>query len=170
MNTLRLLFASAVGYALLLVLIRGTLPSESTPTLALTGIPLIVIIVFITRDLQRESTTPTVPETKATIANFQGSPVYFLSSQFKVAMGASSSYFEDVVRSRLKELLTVKIALETGLENETVRRLLSEPKHAPRLIADEPLYRALYGPVPHGGKARMKVIGEAIDLIGAWKG
>ena len=170
MNTLRLLFGSAVGYAVLLVLIGGTLPSESTPTLALTGIPLIIMVVIITRDLRRKSTSPTVSKTKATTVSFQGSSVQLLSSQFKVAATASSSYYEDVVRSRLKELLTVKVALETGLENETVRRLLSEPKDAPRLLEDESLCRTLSGPIPQGGKARMKVIGEAIDLIGAWKG
>ena len=59
----------------------------------------------------------------------------FLSGQFRVAATASNSYFENVVRGRLKELLVTKVALETGLENELVRRLLSAPMDGPRLRA-----------------------------------
>lgn len=139
------------------------------PAVSLAGIPLIVIVVFIARDLARKSTSPTVNETIKATKGFQGSPVQFLSGQFKVAAGASNSYYENVVRGRLRELLTTKVALETGLEYEAVRRLLSDPIHGPGLLRDESLYHILFGPIPEG-RARMKMIGEAIDLIGAWKG
>lgn len=168
MNTVRLLFWSAVAYAVLLVLIRGVFPSESTPTISLTGIPLVVIVVMIARDLARKSTSPTTSKAMSTNARFRGNLVQFLSGQFRVAASASSSYFENVVRARLKELLTAKVALETGLERETVRRLLSDPTRGPGFLEDEPLYRMLYGPVPQSRIARMNVIGDAIDLIGAW--
>lgn len=169
MNTLRLLFWAAAAYALLLVVVRGIFPSESIPAVSLTGIPLIVVVVFIARDLSRKSTRSTVSETIRTAKGFQGSPVQFLSGQFKVAAGASNSYFENVVRGRLRELLTIKVALETGLENEAVRRLLSDPMQGPSLLRDESLYRILFGPIPQG-PAKMDMIGEAIDLIEAWKG
>jgi hypothetical protein len=168
LNTVRLLFGSAVAYAVLLVLVRGLFPSESTPTISLTGIPLVVIIVLIARDLARKSTSPTISKAAPTTSGFKGNPVQFLSGQFRVAASASSSYFENVVRARLKELLTVKVALETGLEKETVRRLLSDPSRGPGLLEDESLYRMLYGPAPRGGPARMNMISDAIDLIGAW--
>jgi hypothetical protein len=168
LNTVRLLFGSAVAYAVLLVLVRGLFPSESTPTISLTGIPLVVIIVLIARDLARKSTSPTISKAAPTTSGFKGNPVQFLSGQFRVAASASSSYFENVVRARLKELLTVKVALETGLEKETVRRLLSDPSRGPGLLEDESLYRMLYGPAPRGGLARMNLISAAIDLIGAW--
>ena len=170
MNTLRLLFWSGVAYAVLLVLVRGALPSEAAPTISLTGIPLVVIVVMIARDLGRRSTSPTVGRTAVTSTGFRGNPVQFLSGQFRVAARASNSYFDNVVRARLKELLTIKVALETGLENETVRRILSDPMDGPRLLEDETLYGMLYGPPPQGGLARMNLIGDAIDLIGAWKG
>jgi hypothetical protein len=67
-------------------------------------------------------------------------------------------------------MLTTKVALETGLDSEAVRRLLSDPKQGPALLADESLYRMLYGPPPQGGLRRINMIGDAIDLIGAWKG
>jgi len=170
LSAVRLLFWSAVVYALLLVLVRGVLPSESAPAISLTGIPLIVIVVMIARDLTRKSTSPTVRRAITTTVGFRGNPVQFLSGQFRVAANASNSYFENVVRARLRELLTTKVALEIGVENETVRRILLDPRDGPRLLEDETLYRMLYGPTPQGGLARLNLIGDAIDLIGAWKG
>ena len=170
MNTVRLLFSSGVAYILLLVLVRGAYPSEATPPLYLTGIPLVAIIVVIARDLARKSTIPTAERTVATATGFHANPVQVFSDQFRLAGRASGSYFENVVRARLRELLITKVALETGLENETVRRVLSDPKRGPGLLENEPLYRILYGPIPSGERARITMIGEAIDLIGAWKG
>jgi hypothetical protein len=40
----------------------------------------------------------------------------------------------------------------------------------PGLLEDETLYRMLYGPIPERELARLNLIGDAIDLIGAWKG
>ena len=170
MNTVRLLFWSAIAYAILLVLVRGSFPSESTPTISLTGIPLVVVVVMIARDLARKSTTPTVGTAITTTTGFRGNPIQFLSGQFRVAAEASGSYFENIVRARLKELLVAKIAVETGLESEMVRQSLSDPKRGPRLLADESLYSMLFGPTPPVGPARINMIGEAVDLIGAWKG
>ena len=170
MKTVRLLFWSAIAYAILLVLIRGIFPSESTPTISLTGIPLIVIVVVIVRDLARRSTSPALRRTIPSTAGPRRTQVHFLSGQFKVAASASSSYFENVVRARLRELLTTKVALETGLETETVRRILLDHRDGPRLLQQESLYHMLYGPTPPSGLARISLIGDAIDLIGAWKG
>ena len=169
MNTIKLLFWSGIAYALLLVLVRGVLPSESTPTISLTGVPLIVILVMIALDLARKSTSPTVRRTSATTSGFRGSPVQFLSGQFRVASDASNSYFENVVRARLRELLTAKVALETGQDDGTVRRVLSDATEGPKILNDESLYRMLYGPTPKSGPARINLISDAIDLIGAWK-
>ena len=166
MTTVRLLFWSVVAYVLLLVLVRGIVPSESTPTISLAGIPLVVIIIVIARDLARRSRRLSVTSNLTSATDFRGDPVEFLSGQFRVAANASNSYFENVVRARLKELLTAKLALEIGLENETIRRLLSDTRKGRRLVDNDPLYRMLYGPIPPGGLERMRMIGEAIDLIG----
>ena len=170
MNTIKLLFWSAVAYGLLLVFVRGIFPSESASTISLTGIPLIVIVVMIVRDLTRRSTTPTVRRPIAASTSFRWNHVQFLSGQFRVAASASNSYFENVVRARLRELLTTKVSLETGLDNATLRRILSDPMEGPGLLEDETLYRMLYGPIPERELARINLIGDAIDLIGAWKG
>lgn len=157
-----------MAYAVLLVLVRGIFPSESTPTISLTGIPLVVIIVVIARDLARKSTSPTIRKNISTTSGFKGNPVQFLRGQFRVAAVASNSYFENVARARLRDLLIAKVALETGLEKETTRELLADPRRGPGLLEDESLYRMLYGTVPRDGRARMNMISEAIDLIGAW--
>lgn len=170
MNAIRLLFWSAIAYGLLLVLVRGLFPSESTPAIFLAGVPLIVIVVMIFRDLAGRATSPTDGRTVVTPALFRGDPVQYLSSQFRVAVGASNSYFEDVVRIRLRELLTAKVAVETGLEDEMVRQLLLDPKQGPRFLRDDHLYELLYGPTPGRGWDRIRVIDMAVDLIGAWKG
>jgi len=170
LNTIKLLFWSGIAYAVLLVLVRGVFPSESAPTISLTGLPLIVILVMIARDLAGKSTSPTFRRPIATTTGFRGGPVQFLSGQFQVATEASNSYFEIVVRGRLRELLTAKVALETGQENEMVRRILSDPREGPQFLEDDSLYRMLYGPTPQTGLARINLISDAIDLIGAWKG
>ena len=66
--------------------------------------------------------------------------------------------------------MTTKVSLETGLDNATLRRILSDPMEGPGLLEDETLYRMLYGPTPEGELARINLIGDEIDLIGAWKG
>jgi hypothetical protein len=170
LNTVRLLFWSAVAYILLLVLVRGAYPSETTAPLYLTGIPLVAIIVVMVRDLARKSTNPTAERTLATTTGFRSNPLQVFSDQFRIAARASGSYYEYVVRARLRELLITKVALETGLEIDAVRRLLIDPKRGPRLLENQPLYSILYGPIPPRGRARITTIGEAIDLIGAWKG
>ena len=94
----------------------------------------------------------------------------FLSNQIRVAAIASDSYFENVVRARLKELLLTKTILETGLDRDAARRALSDPQQRLKLLHDEELDRLLYGPVPAPALARMDMIRKAVDLIGAWKG
>lgn len=100
----------------------------------------------------------------------KGNQIQFFSSQIKVAAEASDSYFEDVIRSKLKELLVAKVAVQTGLEPDVVRLILTSPTTGLKLLKDETLYEALYGPVPETSPRRIEMIDNAIDLIGAWKG
>lgn len=170
MKTFRLLFWSAVAYAVLLVLVDGLFPSEATSSLPVTGIPLIVITVIIARDLTKRSTEPSVRKMSIERPTMKGNPVQFFSGQIKVATNASESYFEDVIRSRLKELLVTKVSVETGLDPENVRQLLAKPRTGLQLLNDEALYAILYGPIPETSIRRIGLVSDAIDLIGAWKG
>ena len=168
-STITLLFWSAVAYAILLLLVRSLLPPDSTPTITLTGIPLIAIAAVLMLDLIRRSTRPADTRKRNPGAGFKASPVQLISSQIMVAAEASNSYFESVVRSRLRDLLVEKAALELGLEKDKVRRTLSDPDKGPRLLQDKTLYSLLYGPAPEKGPARMRMIDEAVESIDAWK-
>ena len=94
----------------------------------------------------------------------------FLSGQIKVAAESTNSYFENVLRARLRELMISKVALETGMDSGTIRRLLSDPREGRELLHDWDIYGMLYGPTPRTGTARMDMIEKAVDFIGAWKG
>ena len=170
MKTTRLLVWCAIAYGILLILVRGFLPPDSSPSLFLVGIPLIVIVVIVARDLSMRSTRPTTPPTSFSSTSQKENPVRFLSGQIRVAADASDSYFENVIRARLKELLVSKIALETGMDREKTRLVLSDPRSGPRLLRDNDLYTILYGPAPEAGEDRIDMIDAEIEMIGAWKG
>ena len=170
MRITRLLFWCAVAYGVLLLLIGGAFPSGPSPSLSLAGVPLVVIAIIVVRDLAKRSAASTATRTIGSASGPKEDAVRFLSNQIRVAAIASDSYFENVVRARLKELLLTKTILETGLDRDAARRALSDPQQRLKLLHDEELYRLLYGPVPAPGLARMDMIGKAVDLIGAWKG
>jgi hypothetical protein len=165
----KLLFWCVVAYAILLVLVRGILPPEESPTISLLGIPLIVIAAIIAGDLARRSTSPTVSSTIPSQSGLNEDPVKFLSDQIRVATSASDSYFENIVRARLKELLITKVALEKGMDREATRRVLSDPRQGREILDSEELYTVLYGPLP-SRSIRTNMIRKAVSLIGAWKG
>jgi hypothetical protein len=165
----KLLFWCVVAYAVLLVLLRGALSSEASPTVSLVGIPLIMIIVIIARDLARRSTSPTAAPRIPSQSGFNEDPVKFLSDQIRVAAKASDSYFENILRARLRELLIAKVALEKGLDKDVTRRVLSDPRQGRDLLDNEDLYTVLYGPLP-SRQTRTRMVEKTVDLIGAWKG
>ncbi len=168
-KTVKLLLWIAIAYAVILLLARGVLPSDSTPSTSLTAIPLVILAIVIIRDLVNRSTSPTrtvvmsVPETR------KGRQVQFLSRQIEVTVKASASYFDDVVRSRLIELLVNKASLEGDLETESVRQIMSDKNQGRNLVNNDALYKLLYSPAPEKGRARIAMIREAVDLIEAWK-
>lgn len=168
MKLVRLAFWSAVAYGVILVLISGALPAGPYQTITLLGIPLIIISVFIARDLARQATHPK-PVQVHPATSFTVDPVQFLSDQIRVAMRASDSFYDGTVRARLKELLINKAAIEKGLTKDEVRLRLSDPKTAAKLLHDNSLYKALLGPVPKTGGDKVKMINSAIDMIGEWK-
>ncbi len=153
----------------MLVLVRGVFPPNSAPELSIAGVPLIVIALIIVRDLSRRSTGPSTIPKIVSKKGFKEDPVKFLGGQIKVAANSSDSYFDNVVRSRLRELLISKMALETGYDLNTIRGIMSDPKRGSDLLGDHDLYMMLYGQLPDTTYALRQIIEDAIDLIGAWK-
>jgi len=165
----KLLLSCVVAYAILLVLIRGLFPPQSSATLSLVGVPLLIIAAIIARDLARRSTGPTISPRNLASSRITEDPVKFLSGQIRVASGATDSYFEKIVRTRLRELMITKVALEKGSDRDMVRRLLSDPNNGPKLLGNNELYALLYGPLP-STRIRTEMINKAVEMIGAWKG
>lgn len=170
MRSVKLVFWSAVAYGALLVIVRGALPQGPSQTISLLGIPLLIVAIIIARDLAGRSTNPTMVKTESSKTSLRDDPVALLSNQIRVAASASDSYFDLVVRARLKDLLIDKVALETGLEKDTVRQSLFDKQQALQLLRNRALYDALNGPVPATGPEKVNLINRAIDMIGAWNG
>lgn len=150
-------------------MVRGVFPSGSAPELSLAGVPLIVVALIIVRDLSRRSTGSSTISKITPKKGFKEDPVKFLGGQIKVAANSSDSYFDNVVRSRLRELLISKMSLETGYDANTIREIMSDPKRGSDLLGDEELYMMLYGQLPGTTYALKQIIEDAIDLIGDWK-
>lgn len=170
MKTAKLLFLSGLAYAILLFIVSGFFASQATSILPATGIPLIVITLILVQDLAKRSAKPVGERSPVSKSSMKGNPVNFFSGQIKVAANASESYFEDVIRSRLKDLLVTKVSAETGFDPLTIRQLLTKPKTGLALLKEDRLYAVLYGPIPQGPLARIEMINQTVDLIGAWKG
>ncbi len=168
-NTIKLLFWVALVYVAILLIAGDVLSLGSTQAISLTAIPLIIVAAVIIRDLANRSTSPTTTVVPLVRERREGREVEFLSRQIDVTAKASTSYFEDIVLARLRELLVNKASMELGLEVERVRQILSDSKQGPEFLKDEALYRLLYSPSPARGRARIEMIRQAVDLIEAWK-
>jgi hypothetical protein len=92
-----------------------------------------------------------------------------LTRLIEVGTWASPDYFENVLMTRLRDLLVEKARLETGLGREKVLEILENPRLGPRFLANDLLYRLLYSPGPAKGTARIEMLEEAVALVEAWK-
>ncbi len=167
-DTVKLLFWTALAYTAVLIIVRGVLPSNSTPTTSLIAIPLLILAVIIIRDMALRSTSQREIVDKRSFETSKGRQVELLSHQIDVTANASASYFDDIVRARLKDLLINKASLESGLGREKVLREMSDEKKRMRFLNNDALYKLLYSPIPKKGRARIVMIREAVDLIEAW--
>lgn len=168
-STIELLVWAGVAYVTVLVLARGLFPSESTPTISLTVVPLAIIAIIIVLDLRWRSTRPTEKYESLRHIKAPVPRVRLLSDQIRVSAKASDSYFENVIRARLRELLVTKASLESGIDYETTRRTLVDPVQGPKFLKDNQLYTLLYGPRPEKGRARIQMIEDTVQMIEAWK-
>ncbi|HEV2119073.1 MAG TPA: hypothetical protein VGS11_03040 [Candidatus Bathyarchaeia archaeon] len=168
-RTLRLLaFASALYLGFLLFL-RSILPEEVTPSLPLLAAPLILLALILSGDLFFHATVPSNKLAKIQLRRIRARDVQFLTEQVAVGTTASAAYFDSIVLSRLREMLGEKVSMETGLEKSAVKQRLANSLEGIRLLRDQDLYRLLYDKPPVKGKARLKMLIEAIERIEAWK-
>ncbi len=167
-ETVKLLFWTALAYIVFLIILRGAYPSNSTPAASLIAIPLLISAIILIRDMLLRSTNFEEIVDKKSLEKSRSRRVEFLSRQIDVTAKASRSYFDDVVRARLRELLISKVSLESGLDLEQARHEMREEEKAMRFLKNEALYKLLYSPIPEKGRARIVMIRDAVDLIEAW--
>ncbi len=168
-NTLRLVGAASILYFTILFLARGFLPPDFTPPLYFLVGPLLLVVLILVFDLSARATRPSATAVERAPSRSLSREVKLLTRQIEVATRASLEYFESILQSRLQSILVDKVCLETSLERDTVIGLLGNPRLGSSLLRDEQLYRLLYSKPAGRGTARVKMLEEAVERIGAWK-
>jgi hypothetical protein len=125
--------------------------------------------LILSSDLSYHATVPSPKPITTALRRIPARDVQFLTEQVAVGATASASYFDSIVLSRVRDMLDEKVSLETGLDKKTVKQTLASSVEGMKLLEDQELYRLLYGKPPSKGKARLKMLVEAIERIEAWK-
>jgi len=167
-RTLRLLALASALYAAFLLFVRSLLPENVAPSIPLLAAPLILVALILLSDLSYHATAPSPKPVTTALQRIPARDVQFLTEQVAVGATASASYFDSIVLSRVRDMLGEKVSLETGLEKKLVKQMLASSVEGMKLLKDQELYKLLYGKPPSRGKARLKMLGEAIERIEAW--
>lgn len=168
-STAKLLAFASIVYVGFLIFVRGFLPPELTLPIPFLVIPLALLVIILVGDLASRMTVPSNVPVPKPYKRFLGGDLRSLTRQVEVGSRASASFFENVVLNRLRESLEEKVSLETGIEREKARKILADQRLGPGLLKDNTLYRLLYGLPPSKGRARLKMLEEAVARIEAWK-
>jgi hypothetical protein len=168
-STLRFLLVISGIYVLLLFFFRSLVPETLSPTVSLLALPLIILALAVAVDLSDRATRPVRTKVREVPRRLRARDVQFLTRQVEVAAKASPGYFDTILRGRLRDLLTEKVSLETGMERESVKRVLADSNIGPRLLRDSELYKLLYYFPPRGPEARLQLLREIINRIEGWK-
>ena len=168
-STLRLLVPASAVYILFLFFLRSLIPEKITPSVALLAFPLIILAAIFISDLSTRAVAPTTDQVRNKPPRNKTREVQYLTRQLEVATKASPTYFDSAILGRLREALTDKVNLETGMDKESIRRLLTNPEQGPRLLGDVQLYRLLFYPPPRRAQERLPMLREIIDRIEGWK-
>jgi hypothetical protein len=168
-NTVRLIVAGSAVYFTVLLFSRGLFASGYEPRLYLLVAPLLLLLVILAGDLASRATTPRETPAGLVTGRVMSMEVQHLTRQIQVASRASRSYFENVLLSRLRNILLEKACLETGICREKVQGLLGDPGLGPGFLKDPELYRLLYTPAGATGQARVSLLLEAVRRVEAWK-
>ena len=168
-RTLRLLGLASALYVAFLIFVRSILPENVAPSIPLLAAPLILLALILSNDLSYHATAPSPKATRPVQQRIPARDVQFLTEQVAVGVSASASYFDGIVLSRIREMLSEKVSLETGLEKKSVKEMLAKPTGGMRLLGDQELHKLVYSRPPSRGQARLKMLTEAIERIEAWK-
>lgn len=167
-STLTLLISVSAFYLFLFTIFRNLVPESAIPSLSLLSFPLVVLALILTTDLRRRATAPSQRNLSQEPKRIRARDLQSLTRQLEVASNASPGYFETIIRARLRELLTEKVSLETGVEKETVKKALADHSQGPQLLKDRTMYELLYYHPTVSPESRLKMLRDIIDRIEAW--
>ena len=168
-RTVKLLALASAVYVLLLVLLRSIVPEALTSTVTLLALPLVLLALILAVDLSDRATIPSGTMTREDPRRLRARDVLYLTRQVEVAAKASSAYFENILRGRLRDLLVEKVSLETGIQSESVKHALADHDLGPQLLKDLEFYKLLYYPPPREARARLQMLQEIVNRIESWK-
>jgi hypothetical protein len=168
-KTLRLFIIASAIYLFVVIVLRSLIPETLTSTVSLLASPLVVLAILMIIDLSSRATYPSEINARETPRRLRARDLQYLARQVEVAAKASPAYFESILLNRLRDLLTEKVSLETGIEKESLKRVLADERFGPRLLKDQETYALLYCPPPSGAEARLETLRRAIDRIERWK-
>jgi hypothetical protein len=168
-STLTLLVLASAFYLFLLTVFRNIIPESVTPSLPLLALPLVLLTLILTLDLRHRSTAPIERKVLEDPRTLRARDVQSLTRQVQVAGNASPAYFETILRNRLRDLLAERVSLETGMEKDSVKKILADSKLGPRLLKDQRTYELLYYPLPRSPNSRLQMLREIINGIEGWK-
>lgn len=168
-STVALLVATVAFYIAFLFFLRSLIPENITPSVALLALPLIILAFIVITNLSSQAVQPSGQRFTPKSQRIRARDVQVLSKQIEVGTKASAAYFDQVILTRLRDLLAEKICSVTGVEKESTKLALSDPKTGPRLIKDLELYRLLYYPPSPRPQDRLPTIRRIIDQIEGWK-
>ena len=168
-TTIILLGEVSALYFALLILARGFLPESSSVPIYFLVLPFVVIVLALAVDLTGRVTTPSETTNRKPLPRKLGRGIERLTKQVEVGTSASKGYYETVLRSRLREILVEKVALETGMDKNRAREVLKNRLLGQGILRNPELYALLYSGAPPPGPGRIKNLERTVKLIEGWK-
>jgi hypothetical protein len=168
-STISLVIIGAGFYYAVVILVRGYLPSDYTPPPYFLVAPLAALVLVLVADLASRATIPSESPVRRVQRRLLSREVRFLTDQIETATHASPEYFDKVLRGRLRGILSEKVSLETGMDRERVRIILGNPVLGPSLLRDRQLYDLLYSRAFARRPDRVKMLGETVARVEAWR-
>jgi len=168
-SRLSLILVGAGLYYGVVFFVRGYLPSDYSPPAYFLVAPLAAFVLVLIADLASRATVPSENPVRRVQRRVLSREVRFLTDQIETATHASPEYFDKVLRVRLRNILSERVSLETGMDRERVQSVLGNPVLGPGLLRDRQLYDLLYSRTFARGQDRVKMLRETVTRVEAWR-
>ncbi|HZD12242.1 MAG TPA: hypothetical protein VE177_01820 [Candidatus Binatus sp.] len=168
-KSLRLIGLASFSYLIIVYLVRGLLPESIPSTFTILVLPLGLIAAILFIDLHNRARIPSrTDQSMKQSTRSIGYEVQQLSRRIMVANGSSSDYYSNVLLGRLREVMAERASIETGMDLDRVRRILSDPEKARSFLRNDALCNLLYYHGKSRGIDRRRMMIDLTSMIGEW--